>query len=257
MTDLNKELGVENSALAKVIEETMAKFFKEADDKSEARSNRLEKRIESMHSILCRHTDEIKTLRADTNMLQERITQTNKPQKSLEAKITEMEDRSRRDNLLIFNLKEGTEGPNARAYLMESFPKWFPALGAAPLEIMRAHRLGPPRRSTASADTGHSHRPRPLILKCLRYTERDLLLKEARKHAPEVAGIQLKFAADYSEPTTARRKSCYKIMHDARTKGFDAFLLYPATIKLQRSNESYVFKESTDAEEFLAADNRD
>lgn len=29
-----------------------------------------------------------------------------------------------------------------------------------------------------------------------------------------------------------RKKSCYKLMYEARVKGFQAFLLYPATIKL-------------------------
>ena len=56
MASLQKELGEENASLVKVIEETMARYFKDADEKSEARMNRLEKRIESMHSILSRHT---------------------------------------------------------------------------------------------------------------------------------------------------------------------------------------------------------
>ncbi|KAK7938875.1 hypothetical protein WMY93_002201 [Mugilogobius chulae] len=250
MTELNKGLGVEDTALAKFIEETMAKYFKEADEKSEARNSRLEKRIESMHNTLSRHTEEIKTLRTDITNLQQRAVQAEKGQKFLADKVVEMEDRARRDNVLIFNLKEGIEGSSTLAYLGENIPMWFPALEAAP-ELMRAHRLGPPRRGQASptdAGPGKDYNPRPIILKCLRYTERDLLLKEARKKAPEVAGIQLKFAADYSEVTTKRRKPCYKIMHAARTRGFNAFLLYPATIKLQRGGETHTFKDPTEAE---------
>ena len=157
-----------------------------------------------------------------------------------------MEDRACRENLLIFNLKEGAEGQNALAYLTENIPLWFPALAPAPPELMRVHRLGRPPAS------GKTQRSRPLIIKCLRYTNRDALLNEARKNPPEVHNIQLRFTADYSDATTKRRKPCYKLMHEARTKGFQAFLLYPATIKLSRGNDVHIFQEASEAERFLA-----
>lgn len=253
-TDLNKDLGLESSALAKVIEETMARYFKDADEKSEARQNRLEKRLDCMQSVLTRHTEEIKTLRADTERLQERVAQAEKVaddhRKQLQevtSKLIGTEDRARRNNLLILNLKEGLENPNALAYLNEMVRKWFPALASSPPEFMRAHRLGQPRSTPA----GHGQRPRPLILNCLRFTERDALLKEARRNPPEVAGITLKFAADYSEHTSQRRKACYKTMHAARLQGFEAFLMYPATIKLQRGSDTRLFEDPSDAEKFL------
>ncbi|KAK7896116.1 hypothetical protein WMY93_021441 [Mugilogobius chulae] len=241
MSEVSRELGVENTALAKTIEEIMAKYFRDADEKSEARNNRLEKRLDNMHATLARHTDELKTLRSDTLQLQERVSQTEAHLQALVDKTTEMEDRARRDNLLIFNLKEGVEGSNMMSYLMENIPRWFPVFTAAhPPEIMRAHRLGPPRTAPAP---GRGQRARPVILKLLRYTDRDVLLREARKKNPEVAGIQLTWAADYSETTSKRRKPCYKIMHEARIQGFTAFLMYPATIKLQRGGDSFIFKE--------------
>lgn len=259
-TDLNKELGLENTALAKVIEETMARYFREAEEKSEARHKRLEKRLESMQSVLSRHTEDIKTMRAETSRLQERVAQTEKiasEQQQLLKEITDKlivtEDRARRDNLLILNLKEGIEGQSTLAYLNGMLPKWFPALAPSPPEIMRAHRLGHPR----SAPAGTTTRPRPIILNCLRFTDRDVLLKEARGNPPEVAGVVLKFAPDYSEHTSKRRRVCYKIMHAARLIGFDAFLLYPAIIKLQRGNDSFTFQDPAAAERFLDLQGKD
>ena len=254
MTDITKGLGAENTALAQVIEETMARYFKEADEKSEARNNRLEKRLDSMHSIISRHTEEIKTLRADTSSLQDRVAHLEQCLQSMSGNLAEMEDRARRDNILIFNLKEGSEGQNLAAYLTDRIQRWFPIFAMAPPEIMRAHRLGAPRPGAGA--TGGTQRPRPVILKCLRFTDRDRLLNESRKNTPEVAGMQLKFASDYSEPTTKRRRPCYKIMHEARIKGFQAFLLYPATIKLQRGGETHFFKEPKEAEDFLVALNQ-
>lgn len=259
-TDLNKELGLENTALAKVIEETMARYFREAEEKSEARHHRLEKRLDSMQSVLTRHSEEIKTLRMDTSRLQERVAQTDKVAneqlkqiQEVTAKLIAMEDRARRDNLLILNLKEGMEGQNSLAYLNKMLPKWFPSLASSPPELMRAHRLGHPRSTPA----GSTARPRPLIINCLRFTDRDALLKEARGNPPEVAGAVLKFAPDYSEYTSKRRRACYKTMHAARLKGFDAFLLYPAIIKLQRGNNSFTFQEPIDADKFLDSQGKD
>ncbi|KAL7379314.1 hypothetical protein ABVT39_026028 [Epinephelus coioides] len=157
-----------------------------------------------------------------------------------------MEDWACRENLLIFNLKEGAEGQNVLTYLMENIPLWFPAFASAPLELMSGHRLG---RPPASGKTQRSH---PLIIKCLRYTDRDRLLNKARKNPPEVDNIQLRFTADYSDVTTKRQKPCYKLMHEARVKGFQAFLLYPATIKLSRGNDVHIFQEPSEAERFLA-----
>lgn len=253
MASLQKELGKENAALARVIEETMARYFRDAEEKSEARMNRLEKRIESMHSVLSRHTEEIKSIRSETVDIKECVTATEKnisecqkKQHTLETKLTEMEDRARRENLLIFNLKEGAEGPNALSYLKENIPLWFPIFVSVPPELMRAHRLG------RSPVNGKTQRSRPLIIRCLRYTDRDALLNEARKNPPEVDNIQLRFTADYSDTTTKRRKPCYKIMHEARIRGFQAFLLYPSTIKLIRGNDARLFQEPSEAERFLA-----
>lgn len=126
-SDVNKELCVDNTtALAKTIEEIISKHFKEADEKSEARINRLEKRLDNMYGTLSRHTEDIKTLHLDATQLQQPISETETQLQSLSRKIMEMEDRSRRDNLLILNLKEGVEGSNVLSYLTENVQRWFP-----------------------------------------------------------------------------------------------------------------------------------
>uniref|UniRef100_A0AAV2JVW0 Uncharacterized protein n=1 Tax=Knipowitschia caucasica TaxID=637954 RepID=A0AAV2JVW0_KNICA len=91
-SEMTQELGVDNTALAKTIEEIMSKYFEEADEKSEARSNRLVKRLDNMHATLSRHTEDIKALRSDTTQLQERASGTEMQLQSLSEKIVEMED---------------------------------------------------------------------------------------------------------------------------------------------------------------------
>lgn len=206
-TDLNKELSLENTALAKVIEETMARYFKEADEKSDTRHNRLEKRLDSMQSVLTRHTEEMKTLHADTSRLQEHVLQAEVvvdehliQVKVLTAKLIEMEDGALR---------------------------LFPALASAPSELMRAHQLIRPRTIPA----GKGLCPRLLIINSLRFSERDALLKEAWRNPPEVAGALLKFAADDSEHTSKLQRACYQTMHEARLKDSTHFFCTPPLSK--------------------------
>ncbi|KAJ0033360.1 hypothetical protein NQD34_000467 [Periophthalmus magnuspinnatus] len=94
--------------------------------------------------------EEINTLRQDTTTLQESVVRLEKATderdillQALTAKVTDMEDRARRDNILILNLNEGVEGTNSLAYLRENIPKWFPVFAPAPPELMRAHRSAP------------------------------------------------------------------------------------------------------------------
>lgn len=91
-----------------------------------------------------------------------------------------------------------------------------------------------------------------MIMKFLRYTDRDRVLNAARENPPTVGGLWLKFAPDYSEATAARRKPCYKLMHEARVQGYKAFLLYPAFIKLTKGNEIHTFTDLKEAASFIA-----
>lgn len=141
-----------------------------------------------------------------------------------EVKLADLEDRSRRNNICIHGLPEGREGSNIIQYLTNQLPVWFPTLGDAPPEIMRAHRVGPPWGNATS-------KSRVLIFVCLWYTDRIRILKAARDSPLEVAGKELRFTADYSAFTRSRCKSCYAVMEKARQAGFLAFLIYPTTIK--------------------------
>lgn len=49
---------------------------------------------------------------------------------SVSEKLVEIEDRACRDSLLIFNLKEGSEGSNLLAYLADKMSRWFPVFAS-------------------------------------------------------------------------------------------------------------------------------
>ncbi|KAL7395094.1 hypothetical protein ABVT39_010103 [Epinephelus coioides] len=82
-------------------------------------------------------------------------------------------------------------------------------------------------------------------------SNRDRILKEARGNPVEVDGHTIQFTTDYSDHTSKLRRPCFPVMHRARQLGYQAFLLYPAVIKLIRGSEQYLFCDPSEAEKFL------
>ncbi|KAJ1099491.1 hypothetical protein NDU88_004592 [Pleurodeles waltl] len=76
--------------------------------------------------------------------------------RSLRAKVTDLEDRSRRDNIRLFGIPERKEGSDTKAFLQSLLPDLFGIEFSPPPEFQRVHRIGPPHKDT-------SDKPRPII----------------------------------------------------------------------------------------------
>ncbi|KAJ1113069.1 hypothetical protein NDU88_001328 [Pleurodeles waltl] len=64
----------------------------------------------------------------------------------LHSTLTDLEDRSRRNNVLLLGFPEGVEGADIFSYLQDILPKLTDITFDPPLEFQRAHRLGPKRQ---------------------------------------------------------------------------------------------------------------
>lgn len=233
------------------LELTLSKFFDEAEKKSQERFELLENQLGSIQTTLDTHAKDIEEQRATVTALQTNVEKNENLTRKLVDKVTKMEDKliqmedqSRRCNLRIMHLKEGQEKNNALSYLSAAIPTWLPGLACDPPEFMRAHRIGSPRESSSP--------PRAMIVQCLRFTDRDRILNEARKGMVQVAGHSIQFAPDFSDFTAKRRRPCYPVMHRARTLGLEAFLLYPAIIKITSGSGRHLFDTPSAAEKFLS-----
>ncbi|KAJ1149741.1 hypothetical protein NDU88_002546 [Pleurodeles waltl] len=60
----------------------------------------------------------------------------------LRSKLTDLEDRSRRNNVRFLGFPEGIEGTDILTYLRDTLPKLADTTFDPPLEFQRAHRLG-------------------------------------------------------------------------------------------------------------------
>ncbi len=123
----------------------------------------------------------------------------------LTEKMTDMEDKSRRNNVWLVGLPEGVEGSDVAGFLRGNLSKWIPSLKGRNIEIDRAHRVYDGRKN--------SDRPRTLIFRVLRWHDRSEILKGARQAYPVKCtqdNVTLLFFPDFSPVTTAKRKAWFR-----------------------------------------------
>ncbi|KAJ1117660.1 hypothetical protein NDU88_005857 [Pleurodeles waltl] len=175
-------------------------------------------RIEGINTSLTSLTLETKSMRSDIAGFQSRVTGLEQRLGSLEAqatafqdqdqdllylrsKLTEMEDRSRRDNIRLLGIPENEEGADMQAFLSSTLPKLTSLDFDPPLEFQRAHRVGLKRSDKSS-------RPRPIISCLLRHNQTRQILQAAHSHGPfRVDQNDIRITADYSKETNERKKA--------------------------------------------------
>ncbi|KAJ1123089.1 hypothetical protein NDU88_001562 [Pleurodeles waltl] len=175
-------------------------------------------RIEGMDASISSLTLETKSMRSDIAGFQSRVTGLEHHMGTLEtqvatsqdrdqdllylrSKITDLEDRSRRDNIRLYGIPENEEGSDIQAFLGSALPKLTSLTFDLPFEFQRAHRVGPKRSDETS-------RPRPIIACLLRHTQTRQILQRARSHGPfRIGQYDIRITADYSKDTNERRKA--------------------------------------------------
>ncbi|KAJ1090390.1 hypothetical protein NDU88_003523 [Pleurodeles waltl] len=117
------------------------------------------------------------------------------------SKITDLENRSRQDNIHLFGFPENEEGPDVQALLSSGLPKMTLLTFDPPLEFQWAYRVGLKCPDGAS---------RPcLIISCLlQHGQARQLFQAARTHGPfRIDGYDVRMTADYSKDTNECRKA--------------------------------------------------
>ncbi|KAJ1158948.1 hypothetical protein NDU88_011620 [Pleurodeles waltl] len=67
----------------------------------------------------------------------------------LRSKVTDLEDRSRRDNICLLGIPENEEGTDIQAFLSSAIPKLTSLAFEPPVEFQRANRVGPKHQDGA------------------------------------------------------------------------------------------------------------
>ena len=116
-------------------------------------------------------------------------------------KTVDLEDRSRRDNIVVFGIpEESGEGPERSEEILIDLLKAHGLINPRQNNeydpvFHRVHRLGPKK---TNAD-----KPRPIIAKCVYYKDRNLFIKNSFK----LKGTSVNISEDFSKQTLdVRRK---------------------------------------------------
>lgn len=167
--------------------------------------------------------------------------------KGLETKVStlaercvDIEGRSRRDNILIFNLKENTEGQQPITF----FEKWLPTLlnletKRGIIKIDRAHRsLGQPK----------PNRPRTVIIKLHNPRDKMRILAAARErgaltHDGQTIFIRQDLASGVKEMRRAFNGVCQRLIE----MNIRFSMRFLATLSFSHGGKSHSFHSPKDA----------
>ncbi|KAJ1084067.1 hypothetical protein NDU88_004221 [Pleurodeles waltl] len=142
--------------------------------------------------------------------------------RSLLAKITDLEDRSRRDNVCFFGIPEHKEGSDIKAFLKRILLKLTGLDFSPPLEFQRAHRIGLLHKAT-------SGRSRPIIACFLRHDKAHQVISTAWSQGPySLEGHEVRVAEDFSRITTEKRKAFLALRTQLRKLDIKYGLFVPA-----------------------------
>lgn len=157
----------------------------------------------------------VKSLQSQTTVLLERV--------------EDLENRSRRSNLRIINIPEGSKQDQDPAKFASDLLMIVMGPGVLdnPPEIERAHRSHGPRPGDASAG-----KLRTFIIKFFRFQEKEKVLKWARQHKLIYRGSELRVYPDISAALAKKRAVFNAVKQSLYQKGIKFRLLHPAHLHI-------------------------
>lgn len=238
------------SALSKITD----KITKSLDAKVDTVLAAIREQTSQMQALAARVVDaetRISGVEDTTDALQAKVTQLEKQMTVMADHIDDLENRSRRCNLRLVGLPEGTEGKDAVAFMetwLTSYLNLTTKTGRIKLD--RAHRSLAPKPGT-------NQRARPIIMKLHNFADKQRVMAAARRLATEpnqpADRIRVSFFNDYSAAVVKKRKAFDEVKSCLRSKNVDYALLYPATLKLSVNGSEKRFNTPEAAATFVAS----
>ncbi|KAI4802455.1 hypothetical protein KUCAC02_020291 [Chaenocephalus aceratus] len=195
----------------------------------------LEAKLDRIQATVSDHGQTIASLESNANLQDERMlaleatcaTLTDSNVKLL-AKVTDLESRSRRNNIRIVGLPESIEGPHPSTFfpklLMEVFGE---GVLDSPPECDRAHR-------SLTDKPKPGQRPRPVIIRVHRYQQKEKIIREARARRGKLQyqGTPIAIYEDYTPEVMEQRYKYREVMAELYNLGLKPALLFPARLSI-------------------------
>ena len=216
------------------LQELEDKLRQECDDKINVIKISFEAKVEELHKILERKDDTIGQLNQEIGKLKEccnfltqettdikkligenkqGIDDSNNTLNEVKDKTVDLEDRSRRNNLVFYNIPEpenkGKERENCEKIIAEELHKCGIDLTRdLALIFDRAHRLGKPHKAR------QANRPRPIIARFTYYREKEDVLRMKKN----LKDSDMNISEDYSKTTLDIHRKLVSNAKDAKEK---------------------------------------
>ncbi|KAK2558995.1 hypothetical protein P5673_018623 [Acropora cervicornis] len=155
-----------------------------AKAKQEVKLNSILEKLENLEISQKKTAHDVKDLKQSYGFLEEQVTEVKndiaekaarRDLTKLEKKIDDLENRSKRNNILIWGLREDAEKEYNSLQLFLAHNFFGNHMGIKDIEVMRAHRTNIKERAAAAA------KPRPIHVYLLWYTDTVKILKAAAK----------------------------------------------------------------------------
>lgn len=163
-------------------------------------------------------------------------------QKELQTKLTDLEARSKRNNLCIYGIPEGFEGSN----LMEFVTRLIKTELDLPLTdleigIQRCHRALAPKPPRDAP-------PRSLVICFLQHRVKEQVLHTAwKKKEVRLEGKRIYFDHDYPPEILKKRKAYAGILKELKIKGIRFQTPHPAKLKVFFGDGTQIYESAAEA----------
>lgn len=199
ISDNNKIINGRLDSLSKEMEDIIASI--EFSDTTIAEQNTTIKTLQKTCKKIISNEEEIKN--AEVTIL------------SLQEKIIDLENRSRRNNLRIDGIKENANESweDTEAKVKKVFTDTLGIINN--IKIERAHRTGPVKEERA----------RTIVLRLLDFKDKSIIFKNAKN----LAGTGIYINQDYAKETAQKRKKLIDEAKELKQEGKYAVIQYPFT----------------------------
>ena len=148
----------------------------------------------------------------------------------LKAKVTNLESRSRKQNMRILGSPESTESGTPTEFFLKLLYEIFGNNSLpSPPEIDRAHH-------SLASKLAPGQRPRPVILSPHQYQTKDLVIRETWQRGKlQYNGQPVRVVEDYRPKVPSQRAEYSRVMAELYKLGLKPVLLYLARLRLTLS----------------------
>lgn len=160
-------------------------------------------------------------------------------------RIEDLENRSRRQNLRIINVLEGSEGNQDTVKFMSNMLMELTGnnlFDSAPV-LERAHRVG-------NAPTTAGQSPRTFLVCFNRFQDKERLLNFAKLNTLQYKNATVRIYPDFSTSVSKRRKGFNDIKRALYLKGIKFRLRFPATLRVFFEGDTLDFETPEEAQSF-------